>query len=160
MVDISQLVQGLTSFLTPFMPYLVTAGQTVAGDIAGAAWEQAQKIWAKIHPKVAAKPAAQEAAQDVAAQPDNPDAQAALRLQLTKLLADDPTLASELHVLLTKALTTGVTQNVSGNENVVVGRDQISGVGFYQPNLHAGGGVNQALGDLTITNNPESPKQS
>ncbi len=158
MVDISQLVQGLTNFLAPFMPYLVTAGQAVAGDIGNAAWEQAQKIWSKLHPKVVAKPAALEAAQDVAAQPDNPDARAALRQQLAKLLADDPALVSELQALLTQAQAT-VIQNVGGSDNTVVGGDQVSNVTFNQPNLQVGGEVNQAGRDLTITNNPEGPKQ-
>jgi hypothetical protein len=60
----------------------VEAGKQLGVD----AWEKAKSLWGKLRPQVDAKPAAQEAAQDVAETSDNEDAQAALRLQLKKLL--------------------------------------------------------------------------
>lgn len=100
MNDIAQL----TSFLAPFLPYLLKIGEQAAEEtgkkLGAEAWEKAKALWGKLRPKVQASPAAQEAVQDAAANPDNPDAQAALRLQLKKLLQADPSLAEEVAHLM------------------------------------------------------------
>ncbi len=98
-MDVSVLAKDVAAFLTPFLPYLLKAGEKAAekaGEKMGAgAWERARTLWGTLRPKVEARPAAQEAVQDVAQSPADPDAQAALRLQLKKILAEDPTLAAE-----------------------------------------------------------------
>jgi hypothetical protein len=159
MIDINQLAQGLTSFLAPLIPYLTIAGNKIAEDVGSATWEQAQKIWGKLHPKIVSKPAANEAIQDVAANPQDANAISALQWQLKKLLTDDPNLAKDLQTLYTEGLEAGVIQNISGNNNVVAGRDLLHNVGFYQPNLSAGGEVIQSQGDINIEKHSEDPKQ-
>lgn len=141
MVDLNVLVPGLTSFLAPLMPYLVTAGQKVAEGVGTATWEKAQEIWGKLHPKVAAKPAAQEAVQDLTAQPNNEAFKTVFSVQLEKLLRDDPTLASELHVLLTQAqeAARGSTYNI----------------GFYQPGANISGNAYQSQRDINIGREPK-----
>ncbi|HHH42146.1 MAG TPA: hypothetical protein ENK56_09115 [Chloroflexi bacterium] len=124
-MDPQTLAQQIVPFLTPFLPYLLKAGEKAAeeaGKKLGAdAWEKAKSLWAKLRPKVEAKPAAQEAAQDVAADPDDEDAQAALRLQLKKLLAKDAGLAEEVARLWEEAQATDVTVAAVGNRSVAIG---------------------------------------
>jgi len=126
-VDIGQLAQDITVGIAPFLPFLLGAGQKIeeeAGKELGAeAWDNAQALWGTLQPKVEAKPAAQEAALDVANDPQDDDAQAALRLQLKKLLVEDPNLAENVDRLWQQAamLQPPGSVSVSGNRNVVVG---------------------------------------
>lgn len=125
------LAGQLVQVLTPFLPYLVTAGEGLttraAQQIEDSGWDLANKVWGRLGSKLQARPAAREAAADVAAQPADEDAQAALRVQLRKLLADEPDLQRELAGLLKEtggsATTTTTTVTVSGNRGVGIGRD-------------------------------------
>ncbi len=124
-MDIQTLAQQVTPFLAPFLPYLLKAGEKAAeeaGKKFGAdAWERAKALWTKLRPKVEAKPTAHEAVQDVAAAPDDPDTQAALRLQLKKLLAEDEALAAEVARLWEAAKAAGVTVTAAGKRSVAIG---------------------------------------
>lgn len=141
-MDEATLPSNLVVFLLPFLPYLLKAGEKAAeeaGKKLGAdAWEWAKTLWGKLRPNVEAKPSVREAVEDAAAAPDDADAQAALRLQLRKLFADDEALATEMAQLWAKATANGVTiiaagkrsvaaQNIqgslitTGNQNVVQG---------------------------------------
>ena len=99
-MDISLLVK----VLAPCLPFLITVGnkaaegasQKVGEDI----WNKAKAIWGKLQPKVKAKEAAQEAAGDVAKNPGDEDSQAALRIQLKKILSADPELVAEITKIL------------------------------------------------------------
>ena len=131
-------VVTLTAFLAPFLPTLLKLGSKAAGSIATkvgettgtklteAALNKAQAIWEKLHPQVAARPSAQEAAEDVAKAPDDADSQAALRLQLKKILEADPDLAAAIAQILKSDAPDGtpgtqIIQNVTGNSNQVIG---------------------------------------
>lgn len=125
-MDVQALAQQLVTFLSPFLPYLLKAGEKaiekVGEKFGEAAWEKAQALWDKLHPKIEAKPAAQEAAADVAQNPQDEDAQAALRLQLKKLLAEDTALAEEVARLLAGVdAGRGNTVIASGNRSVAIG---------------------------------------
>ncbi len=124
-MDIPPLVQGLASFLAPFLPYLLKMGEKAAEEtgkrLGEAAWERAKALWARLRPAVEARPAAQEAVQDAAANPQDEDTLAALRLQLRKLLADDPALAAEIARLWGEAQAAGVTVTASGSRSVAIG---------------------------------------
>ena len=126
-MDPQTLAQQIVLFLAPFMPYLLKAGEKAAEEmgknLGSEAWEQAKALWSKLRPKVEAKSAALEAAQDVAAAPDDKDAQAALRLQLKKLLAADQALAKEVARLWEEAKAASVTVTASGDRSVAVGGD-------------------------------------
>ena len=131
-MDIS-LAHSLTTYLVPFLPYLVKAGEGAAGEtgkkLAGEAWDVAKSLWAKLWPKVEAKPAALEAAKDAAESPDDADLQAALRVQLNKLLTEDQTLAAEVEQLLAKAKAAGGSQVTADRLGVAYGdnaRDNIA----------------------------------
>jgi hypothetical protein len=126
---VAPLAGQLVQVLTPFLPYLVKAGEGLGGraahEIEDKGWDLASKLWSRLGAKVDAKPAAQEAAADLATQPEDEDAQAALRIQLKKLLAEDPSLHQEIEAMLAEAHTSGgtVTVSVTGTRNVGVGRD-------------------------------------
>ena len=98
-MDVTTLAKELAVFLIPFLPYLLKAGEKAAEEagkkLGSDAWDRAKGLWAKLRPKVEAKPAAQEAVQDAAVAPNDDDIQAALRLQLRKLLAEDAVLAGK-----------------------------------------------------------------
>jgi len=120
-MDLTTLAPNLVTFLAPFLPYLLKAGEKAVEEVSekfGAeAWERAKTLWGTLR----GKPDIESAAQDVAAMPDDPDAQAALRLQLKKLLAADEALAAELARLWQEAEAAGVTVIASGERSVAVG---------------------------------------
>lgn len=95
-MDIAAIAKDVVTFLAPFLPYLVKAGERAseeAGKEFGAeAIEKARALWSKLR----GEEEVEDAAQDAAAMPNDPDARAALRLKLKKLLIQDKTLAQEL----------------------------------------------------------------
>jgi len=129
----------LTAFLAPFLPALMKLGTkalegaaTKAGETTGTkltenGLNKAKAIWEKLFPKVEVKEAAKEAAEDVAKSPDDADSQAALRVQLKKILEADPDLAEAIaHILAADAPDgtpgTQIVQHVTGNQNQVIGQ--------------------------------------
>lgn len=165
-MDIAQLVYSLATFLTPFLPYLLKAGEQVAEEagkkFGAAAWDNAKTLWSKLRARVEAKPAAKETVRDVAQDPSNEDAQAALRFQLRKLLADDETLAGELTQWQADAQRTGVI-TASGNRSsgvgditdsiIITGDRNVMQQGKY--NLNIGQANDVAIGDETQVDAPE-----
>ena len=124
-MDIALLAKDAVALLVPALPYLVTAGNEAVKEagkkIGGEALDYAKTLWAKLRPKAEAKPALLEAINDAAAAPKDEDAQAQLRVQLKKLLADDTELASELENILSKAKKAGVSVIVSGDHSIGIG---------------------------------------
>ncbi|HLO47705.1 MAG TPA: hypothetical protein VK211_04725 [Kamptonema sp.] len=125
-IDVATLAKNLTDFLTPFMPFLKeTTERVVAGEaikkFGTAAWSQAKNLWAKLQPKVQAKPVLQEAVEDVAQDPANEDAQAAFRLQLKKLLAEDTTLATEIALFWQEVKPASLSVTASGDRSAATG---------------------------------------
>jgi hypothetical protein len=129
-------IATLTAFISPFLPFLRKLGSKAADKIEetaiekfdGAAWTIAQSVWRKLSPKVMAKASAQEAINDVADHPEDEDFQAALRVQLKKLLEDDKALSEEIAQILRNTdptLMTQTIQNITGDRNQVV--NQMSG---------------------------------
>ena len=121
-MDIATLAKDVTLFLTPFLPYLLKVGEKAAEEagkkLGGDAWDRAKGLWGRLRPKVEAKPAAQEAVGDAVAEPKNEDAQATLRQQLRKLLAEDDDLAREIGQQWAAAQAAGVTIIASGDRAV------------------------------------------
>jgi hypothetical protein len=126
-MDIGALASSLTTALVPLLPYLLKAGEKAAEEtgkaVAGQSWEWAKSLWTKLKPEVEAKPAALEAAQDVAHAPEDEDLQAALRVQLRKLLTEDQSLAEEVSRWLEQGKAAGNTVTVSGERNIAIGGD-------------------------------------
>lgn len=121
----------LPSLLAPILPYLLKGGielaQSAAGELgkklSADAWDGLKRLAEKIRHKAESKPALQEALTDAQAAPADADAQAALRLQVKKLLQEDPALAAEAARLLASAQTGSKTVIASGNRSVAIGGD-------------------------------------
>jgi hypothetical protein len=126
-MDIGALASSLTTALVPLLPYLLKAGEKAAEEtgkaVAGQSLEWAKSLWTKLKPEVEAKPAALEAAQNVARAPEDEDLQAALRVQLKKLLTEDQSLAEELSRWLDQGKAAGITVTAAGDRSVAIGRD-------------------------------------
>jgi hypothetical protein len=126
-MDIGALASSLTTALVPLLPYLLKAGEKAAEEtgktVADQSLEWAKSLWAKLKPKVDAKPAALEAAQDAARTANDEDAQAALRVQLKKLLAEDQSLAEEVSRWLEQGKAAGIIVTASGERSVAIGGD-------------------------------------
>jgi hypothetical protein len=103
------------------------SGETTGTELTKNALNKASAIWEKLFPKVEAKEAAKEAAEDVAKAPDDADSQAALRVQLKKILESDPELAEAIAKIMREDALDGtpgtqIVQHVTGNQNQVIGQ--------------------------------------
>jgi len=103
------------------------SGETAGTKLTENALNKAIAIWEKLFPKVEAKESAKEAADDVAKAPDDADAQAALRLQLKKILDSDPDLVTAISKIMEEDAPDGtpstqIVQHVTGNQNQVIGQ--------------------------------------
>lgn len=138
----------LVKVLAPCLPFLMNIGNKVTEkatkEISENIWNKAKAIWTKLQPKVEEKEAAKEASIDLANNPNDEDYQAALRVQLKKILESNPELAAEVKQILEEkssgdADITNVTQNVNGNKNQVIGTND-------------GNAFNQVDGDVNFNN--------
>src|ERR1700730_9152023 len=125
---VAQLASQAAIVLAPFLPQLLRIGQEVALDTAqdlhDKGWNLAAELWATLRPKIETKPAAQEAVQEVAAQPNDEDSLATLRVQLRKLFAEQPALREEVEAVINAAKRTGaLTVDASGERSVAIGSD-------------------------------------
>lgn len=123
---------ALAAFLAPLLPYLLKGGIEAAKAAAGElgkklsadSWEGLKRLAEKIRHKGESKPAFQETLTDALKAPEDADVQAALRLQLKKLMQEDAALLAEATRLLAEAQTAGVTTvTASGSRSVAIGGD-------------------------------------
>lgn len=125
-MDPATLAAQMVAVLAPALPYLLKAGERAAEEagsrLGGQAWEQASALWAKLRPRADEQPAVMEAAQEVAQRPEDEDAQAALRVQLRKLLSKDSALAAEL-VQVVGPGGSATSVSARGRGNIAVGCD-------------------------------------
>lgn len=125
-MDLVPLTKNIVNLLAPAVPFLIETGERVVAAeaikrVGVKAWEQAQQLWVKLQPKIAEKPALQEAVADLAQNPDDEDLRAALRVQLKKLLSEDPDLLAELTKLTQEAKQIGVSVVASGDRAIAMG---------------------------------------
>ena len=119
----TQLTADVVATLVPLLHLVADAGAKEAGKLA------VTGLLASFERMLGAGPA-QEAASDLAAQPSDADRQAALRVQMRKLLEANPEFAQEVQGWLAQALPLvqgeGSTQiaQASGNYSTVI---QLSG---------------------------------
>lgn len=129
MLDTSALAKMVTSLLVPAIPYLIKGGEQAweeaSKKMGTDTWEWAKAIWTKLVSRSKSKPEKTmeivKAATEVANAPADEDAQAALRLQIKKLLTDDLQLGLEIE----KALN--LARNSSAQTNIRIGGIDISG---------------------------------
>ena len=121
-MDIAALTQELSTFLTPFLPYLLKAGEKAseeAGKKLGAdAWDKAKALWARLRPKMDAKSAARDTVQKAVARPQDKRIQAALELQVEDILREDDVLAAEVARFWEEAKAAGTMIIAAGERSV------------------------------------------
>jgi hypothetical protein len=106
-----------TSVVTWLVPYLAQAGESVTKKIG-------ERFYAAIKARVEDKPSAKEAINDLEKAPTDEDAQAAMRVQLKKLLTEDSAFAAEVEKLLQAAEATGANPSISAKDrSIAAGRD-------------------------------------
>ena len=134
MIDVSVLAGALTGFLAPLLPYLFRAGEQAAEEAGRAfgqeVWAKAKRLWDAVRPEVEARPAAREAAEDLGHRPDDLEAQTVFKVQLEKLLGQDPS----LQALAAKVMAEEAAPRVVSNA-----RD--GGIDFHGPTSIGGDAV-------------------
>ena len=138
MIDVNMLAGDLTGFLAPLLPYLFRAGEQAAEQAAEEAgrafgqevWAKAKRLWDAVRPGVEARPAAREAAEDLGHRPDDLEAQTVFKVQLEKLLGQDPS----LQAFVAKVMAEGATPRI-----VINSRE--GGNDFHGPTLIGGDSV-------------------
>ncbi len=98
-MDIKTLIYGITSYLMPFMPYLLQTGpeKAVPGegiDIHAFMW--AKDIMERLRPKLKQRQSLKDAMAEALENPFDDDARAAFRHQLRKILESDDALTKDL----------------------------------------------------------------
>jgi hypothetical protein len=139
-------VAALTAFLAPFLPRLLGVG----GRVGDAIFEEvgddavlfARSLWDRLWRRVQQKEAAEEAALDVARDPADEDLQTVLKVQLSKLLAEDTDLATEVGRLWAEATSAGAPQQVrnvtASHGGVAIGGDAAGNVITTTSDTHIG----------------------
>jgi CHAT domain len=151
-------ITTLTASIAPFLPFLLNLDDKTPES---AAFSKAQAIWEILGSKVADKATTQESAIDLAKNPNDKDLQATLRVQLKKLLDQDAELSKAIQQILqdtTPAKTSGtrIEQNVTGNNNQVIGH--LSG-GHVFGNINGNVVINQTASPaVEKTTTPETPQ--
>ena len=120
-----ELSQQVTTFLAPFLPYLLKAGEKAAEEIGkklGAdAWEKAKSLWGRLR----FKPNVAQVAETVAALPDNQSLRAALQEEVARALEQDKSLAQEVARLMGVSGTT--TSVIAPGDRAVAIGGSVSG---------------------------------
>jgi hypothetical protein len=136
-VDLAQLVAQLVSELAPVAPWLVKVGEGAAGEagsqLGGGALDGVRRIWGRLRPAVDADQRASTAMLELAAAPGNEDLQVQLRVQLVRLLAADPELA------------TGLAHLVAGRRHPPI--ESVTGI-LHEGDMYGGSQIGVVLGDL------------
>jgi hypothetical protein len=127
-VDVAELARTLSEGLTPALPVLITAGNTVSERVTSRALTAFERwtarVWQRLrHRSTPEFTAVEIAARDVVERPGDRDAAASLRLQFCKLLEADPELAADLTALVEEGRRTGVLTVAAGARSVAVGGD-------------------------------------
>lgn len=109
MNDIAQLAELSVAILAPHLPALLEYGKEAGKELikksVDETWDQAKALWSLLHPKLKEKDSDIDAIRDVVEEPDNPDAHAALRQKIKKLLAEDEELARRTRRVLESSRT-------------------------------------------------------
>lgn len=163
-MEIAELAKQITILLAPTMPDLQRVqGKTseeVSESLRTDSLESVQELWQRLRPRLEGRASAMDAVADLVSEPDNPDVQAAFRVQLRKILIDDPALASDLAGFLEKtplvqpvnyAVNTG-SGSIAQRRGVAAGAGGVA-VGRDAGNIHvvyAGEGAKVFTGEAPV----------
>ncbi len=117
----AQSIQQLTTFLAPFLPYLLKMGEKAAEEagkkLGEAAWERAKALWEKLR----RKKNVEQVAQTAAALPNNAALGEALRAEIARALQEDADLRAEIARLWEQTKAAGVNVTARGERSVAIG---------------------------------------
>ena len=103
-MEFKQLAANVSVFLTPFLPYLVSASEAMAEEVGKkfgeAAWKKAKFLWSKIKNLVSRDSKLENAANGLSEDPEDEDYRLIFVKSLTKQLEKLPELANELVALI------------------------------------------------------------
>ncbi len=129
----------------------------IAQSLGESVGQKVAAVVGRVVNKVHGKPTATEAVQDVAKAPDDADAQAALRLQLKKLMEEDDTFAQDLKRLLEEAKPeaerAGISIVVSGSGAAATSGGAAAGQG----GVAVVGDVHGGVGRPSTSTGPDQP---
>ncbi len=113
------LAQQVGTALQPYIPLFSIEAAKAAGKNVPAA---IGKVWELVKDRFAKKPTADEALKDLLKNPDDPDLQAAVRVQLRKLLEEDAEFTAKLRPMAEAAATEPFTYQaeIKGDASVLV----------------------------------------
>lgn len=103
-MDNARMAICLTTFLAPFIPYLLKVGEGTAEEagrrLGANAWDKAKEIWIGFRSKIESDPTVLVTAQNLMKAPTRRDAQAAFCSQIRRLLSEDASLFEEISRLM------------------------------------------------------------
>ena len=120
---ISATVAAAWIALQPYLPVIATKA---AEKIGSALPEAVDRLWSALKAKFETKPAAKEALTDVVRNPEDADLQAAFRVQLKKMLEEDPAFAEQIKGLVEE---TGAQVDVRVRDGAAAIGDHAKAVG-------------------------------
>ena len=128
LMDPATTAATIVTVLSPHLPELWRLGDKFAEGMVKKLGEKAAEsithLWQKLRGQADQQPALKSALGDLAQAPGDADFQAALRVQLRKLILGDPRLGMELAELTTKTVKTTIIQKIRGDGNIVSAGDQ------------------------------------
>jgi hypothetical protein len=117
-------------------PYLAEAGKEIAKDMGKAALGKIGTLYDFLKKRFQGNSPAEGALADLAANPDDGDAQASLRVQMKKLMNTDPDLVKTIRKMLSeikedKASFSFLTQVYGGNVDKIINLGSADTVNIY-----------------------------
>jgi hypothetical protein len=127
-----------TSVVAALAPYLMKAGEEFAKEAGKSVANKIGELYQFLNEHFKKHPNAKEALDDLKAKPDDNDAQAALRVQIKKLLETDPDMVRKIEQLLgdIKQYKASVSFSTQVNGNV----DQINNAENMNVTFNKGSG--------------------
>ena len=131
-----------TTAVTVLAPYIVKAGEKTAEKLGEMLPAGIGKVWTAITGRFKGKAAAESATAELVAQPDDEDNQTAFRIQLKKVLENDPGFMAELAQLLS------IVQPERGDQILNTGSGAVAthgGIGAGAGGVAVGGDVHGGI---------------
>jgi hypothetical protein len=126
-------------------PYLVKAAGKAAEEVGKQLPASAGKLWVSIRKKLDLKAAGRESVDDILSQPDNPDVQAAFRVQIRKALEEDHVFTEQFRELVEKAQQESTDYHAEVNDGGAVAQ------GKNAQAVGTRGVINKGDGNIIIT---------
>jgi hypothetical protein len=122
---VSTIAASAVSLLVPYLAKVADkASEEFGKAVATNAWERTKQLYQTIRVRFGGKEAAKEAFDDLERAPNDPDLQAAVRVQLRKFIQDDEDFAKQIADLLKSAADADVdtvfNTQINGDVNKLV----------------------------------------